>query len=142
MKKYLMTAVVLLSTSVFAKSPSVLPDVVQLIGPYSITAEQAMNSHVNLYVTNDSIATIGIDRGDSFESEHNNSGRISSTITKNKKAVIIKNNLKPGEKSTVAIITECGISISVTINSLDKKIETKEIKPKLQISSKACPEMK
>ena len=141
MKKYLITSALLLSSSAFANTPPMVPDIVQLAGPYSITAQQALDSHVNLYVTDHSTATIGIDGGDVFDQVNDNSNSLVTKISDNKKAVFVKNGLKPGEKASLGITSKCGITVSVTINSLEPSADTQQIKPKLQITAPTCAEV-
>lgn len=118
------------------------PDIITLSGPYAVNKHEAQNSVVNFYLPDNSVATLGLSGGDQFASTVDNSPSISTKKSDNKFTIFINNNQKPGESSVIGVNTVCGLSLSVVIHSIEKVAKAEQIKPKLSITSSACPEIK
>ncbi|MEZ8140366.1 hypothetical protein [Enterovibrio sp. FF113] len=116
-------------------------DVVKLSGPYAVDRTQAQNSVVHFYLPTNSVASIGLSGGDTFDKAKDNINGITTDITDNGYTVYINNSISPGDSSVVGINTHCGLTLSVVIHSLEKTTKPDQIRPKLSISATGCPEI-
>ncbi|MGF1806455.1 hypothetical protein L4C31_14500 [Aliivibrio sifiae] len=137
MKKILLI-LTLIPSFVFANPTKGIDDVVQLVGPYKITEEQAQDSLIHLYIPENSIGVIGIQGGDKFADTRENSGKFSVKITDNESTIFINNDLDVGKVTSFGISTYCGTSISVSVHSITTNSKVGQIQPKLSILSTGC----
>lgn len=137
MKKLLL---ILMTLPFFANAQSVetIPDVVKLVGPYEITTQQAQSSVVHLYLPSDTTGVIGIQGEDKFADYSENTSHFSLSWTDDRKTVFMKNSMSAGSTAVFGVTTECGVSISIALHSIDLTKPENEIKPKLSLLSSPC----
>ncbi|GAL02868.1 hypothetical protein JCM19237_5761 [Photobacterium aphoticum] len=137
--KKLLLALALIPSFASANVIPTLPDVVKLAGPYEITENEAQSSVIHLYVPTGGVGVVGILGGDKFSIAEDNSSNIQLKITDNENTVFIDNNMGVGKVSSIGIGTYCGRSISISVHSIGTDSKAEQIKPKLAITSTACP---
>ncbi|GHA33873.1 hypothetical protein ACFFLZ_06070 [Photobacterium aphoticum] len=137
--KKLLLALALIPSFASANVIPTLPDVVKLAGPYEITENEAQSSVIHLYIPENGIGVVGILGGDKFSVADDSSNSIQLSITDNENTVFIDNNLSVGKATTIGIGTYCGRSISISVHSIGNDSKAEQIKPKLAITSTACP---
>lgn len=113
-------------------------EVVQLIGNYVVDKDKAQSSIINLYLPTKSVATVGINGGDSFDTVEEIHDNITAKYSSNKSSLFIKNSMSDGDITTIGASTKCGVSLSIVIHHIDIKAEDKNIQPKILINSKGC----
>lgn len=118
----------------FASAHTQAQDIVELIGPYNVTAEQAQSSVVHFYLPSGSIGVVGLTGGDEFAEAETPSG-IFDDISENKKTLFLRTQLSEGDSVTAGISTKCGLSLSVVIHTIAKSTNEGTIKPKLSINT-------
>ena len=138
MKKIITSFLLLTSFIVSAQTPSTIPDIVKLQGPYNISMELVQKSDVHLYIPDGGVATISLEGNDSFDTATDNTNRISAEIHKSGKAVLVKSDADGGYSYSIGLVTKCGKAISVTIHGLSPSTKPETVKPKLFITSANC----
>jgi len=138
MKKITATSLLLASSLTYAQTPLILPDIVKLQGPYSISMELVQKSDVHLYIPDGGVATISLEGDDVFDTATDNTNYISAVIHKSGKAVLVKSDANGGYSYSIGLVTKCGKAVSVTIHGLPASTKPKTVKPKLFITSANC----
>ncbi len=131
-------ALLAVSPCVAGKTPGNLPDVVTLIGPYAINHTQAQNSVIHLKLPESGTAIVGFSGGDEFVEIWENTSRLSTKTSGNKKSLVVSSSLKPGNRNTVAVSTKCGLSLSLVIHGIEDESDAGSIQPKVIISTPDC----
>jgi len=138
MKKIIMISLLIASSLTYAQTPTVLPDIVKLQGPYNVSIEQVQRSDVHLYIPDGGVATISLEGNDTFDTATDNTNQLTPKIHKSGKTVLIKSDVNNGLSFSMSLVTKCGKSVSLTIHGLSNKSKPEDVKPKLFITDSNC----
>ena len=138
MIKIITSSLLLASSLTYAQTPSILPDIVKLQGPYTISMELVQKSDVHLYIPDGGVATISLEGNDVFDTATDNTNQLISEIHKSGKTVLVKSEANGGASYSMGLVTKCGKAISITIHGLSNQTKPKTVKPKLFITSANC----
>lgn len=138
MRKSIIMGALLCASALVSANEKLLPSLVQLNEPYTANMDLVIQSDVHIYVTYGSTATVSLEGTAVFDSAVVNTTRLSTTIHKSGKSVLIKNNANAGDAFSLGLVTNCGQTVSITVHGLANDVDANLIKPKLHILAANC----